>query len=227
MHGLCQATLLCLPTFSFWRCSTALFCAMKLPSSDCSLNLLHSFLAPLLFVSLNVPSFSIPVRDLPSFSPGELSATFSHVHSCPSFLVCSGSSTSAPNGIEDKTNTSCTRQDPRHVGQLFLPCHVLPHELFHHLSNLVLNSISTHVKPSHSTWVLLLPHLMQRSLLAAAHHSVRCFFASMFCPQRSTVLLVSACVHHNRANLPLGNERLPHPATSRTAPLFSAELCWP
>ena len=97
-------------------------CAMKPPCSNYSLNLLHYFLETLLLSPSTFHPFCIPVRDLSSPSTLRKIFAISQYSSCPSFLVCSGSSTSAPNGIEDETNTSCNRQEPRHVGQHSLPC---------------------------------------------------------------------------------------------------------
>ena len=58
-----------------------------------------------------------------------------------------------------------------------------------HLFSLWLESFPSHLGPSHVRGIfilsLLLQHLMQRYLLAVAHHSIRCFFLlHLFCPQQ-------------------------------------------
>ena len=92
--------------------SSGSFCAMKLPSSKCSLNLVHFSL------SFNFASVSCPVWYPLFLLVLECFSTFSRAL----FVQQRCSTASAPDGIEHTTSTSCSSLTPRHSGSLFLPC---------------------------------------------------------------------------------------------------------
>ena len=159
---------------------------MKHPTSNSSLNLLHSFFVTLLFSPSPLPYFSISVRHFSFFLLGDYFLAFARALSCPSFLARDGSSASVPDGSAHDLDTFCTTPRSRHLGPLFLPCHVLPDALFFIFSKCGWCP-PNHLLPSHFPgifmFLLFLPHLVQRYLLVAAHHSIRCFLASPLCPR--------------------------------------------
>ena len=145
--------------------------------------------------------------------------------SCPSFPVCSDLSAF---GSKRYLRTLPEPNQSLSIS-VYSPHHVVPSRmLFAPSSQLVVGVLSSRLGPSHLPFFgliwLILPLLMQRNLLAAAHLSIRC---------------LPLLVHEGPLFLWLGFEFftiLPplHQRMKagciwqkRTPPLFSVGLCWP
>ena len=124
------------------------FCVMKPPTSNSSLNLLHSFLVILVFSPSAYHPFSFLSATLPSSSLRNIFNIFPILFRSI-FLACTGSSVPAQDGIAHNPSTSCTKTGPLHLGQLSSPCHALPKMLCPHLFNLWLEFSRKHFGPSH------------------------------------------------------------------------------
>ena len=102
---------------------------------------------------------------------------------------------------------------------------------FLHLFMLNLNSIPINLGPCHFpgnfTFLLLLPHLMQQSLVVVAHHSVRCFLDSTFLSRRPTFLRRRLKFFTVQQHLQPSSENWLRTAMLRKPPLFSVQRCWP
>ena len=161
------------------------FCAMKHPTSNSSLNPLHSLLATLLFS----PSTSRPfafLSGLPSFF--KLEDSFQQVS------VLFGVFAFWPATVDQLHHTKasqfgCTLRT--------MPCPLkcaLPH-----IFSLWLESFSYNLGPPNLldifTLSLLLPHLMLRYVFAAVCRPLRAMLLSFhfFCPQESTFLSALVC----------------------------------
>ena len=153
------------------------FCAMKPPSSNCSLNL-----------SLSVPSFTIPVQDLSLF---KLENSFQHYLLL--FRVLLFWST-AVHQFRPQTAPSITRAPHQslairaHSSFQVVLFQVRCSSSFQLAVESIFPSTSgPHTFPGILILLLLLPHLTQRNLLVANHRSARCFSASLFLVHKSSL----------------------------------------
>ena len=74
----------------------------------------------------------------------------------------------------------CTRSGSPPVCPFFLPNHDLPEWRLHYFPRFFYKYFGPVHFPVIFIYLLSLPHLVHRYLLASAHHSVRCFVSSLF-----------------------------------------------
>ena len=155
-------------------------CAMKPPISSFLPNLLYYFLETLLFFPSTFlcfswhPSFFSVVRIRVQHVPRALSvSTFSGLQRFSQLWL--------PGGTAHNPNTSNTTPGPLHFGLFSFSCRALSNSLSPIISTSGWSPFPAILGPHNFPGIhMYLPHLMQRYLFAAAHHSVRCFFSSTF-----------------------------------------------
>ena len=108
----------------------------------------------------------------------EFVLTFCRTLLCLLALAYSSSSISVPVSASCNPSISCTKSGSPLVYQLFLPNHDLPGDVCP-----IIPFFDKHFGPKHFPgifmYLLPLPHLMHRYLLASARHAVRCFVLSL------------------------------------------------